>query len=699
MRVARTLLTFTLGLIAMQISASAVPCSTGTLDFTATSNLPFTGTTFNVGQSVTLTAQITGFTPSSLAWSIDGPHIKDYDERVGTVSSGAIAWSTTPLSPADLSASPVSFYWKPDASQIHPLAGGPVTRNVTLTATVGATTCTATRTYSVERNSTDVSKQAEDYFTSNHKAPTEPNNLKGLVIDYHMEWHTVVGSRLLEFLPWHREFLARFNSWRTEFGYPPIIPWYPGNPIPTGTDINHSPRLASFDPDVNRLPTWFSIAGGSTTGGAASEKRLADYTNLNDMSDDLEFSYHGQVHCDIGPNVFGGMCNFSSPKDPIFFRWHNFVDLIYMNYCGLKGLACAPGQPPQTDAWMADNPADLANNGTPPSPSPHYISPDIWNRTSLATCSPTDPLTGVVRNCGTSADHENPIAGAPNFLYATLRNDRPGATMSIYVEVAVYIAHASTGLSWPTSFGGDPDGALPETRQFITLNLAPGQTTSIGPVPWTPPPPSPSDHFCLYVRVLNVQETPATEGTNIDLNTRDSNSIAWRNVTIVNPPGPGLAPSRSTATFTVRNIRKERAPVDLEILVPQRLLAQRARVELLLSPKLAQRWIESRGTLDGFGEGRELYHPNMYTRPELLRRGLLINQPKATLRGIVLAPQEEAAVTVRVTATDARENHDILIQQRFREQVEGGILVQVRPARRRPIIRPLTIRRRPLVRP
>jgi hypothetical protein len=34
---------------------------------------------------------------------------------------------------------------------------------------------------------------------------------------------------------------------------------------------------------------------------------------------------------------------------------------------------------------MADNPIDIADNGTVPSPGVHWISPDVWNRRAQVT--------------------------------------------------------------------------------------------------------------------------------------------------------------------------------------------------------------------------------------------------------------------------------------------------------------------------
>src|SRR5689334_2045641 len=143
------------------------------------------------------------------------------------------------------------------------------------------------------------------------------------------------------------------------------------------------------------------------------------------------------THCNIGANFpgqffsctgsgFGSMCLASSPKDPMFWRWHGFIDLMYRNYCALKGLTCHVAPAPAADPWMGDNAADIAAGGVPPSPGPHWMSPDIWNRTAPVTTDSCIPRTtppdlntvgGVTRNCGSEAEHENPVAGQPNFLY------------------------------------------------------------------------------------------------------------------------------------------------------------------------------------------------------------------------------------------------------------------------------------------
>ncbi len=664
------------GLLTAPVTAAPVPCAGGTLDFTAVSDTPFTLPTFNVGQKTTLTAVTAGFTATSFSWTIQGPRIKDYNDDLGTQASLAtpLPWSTTPLAAADLAASTVSFYWQPSATQIHPL-NGPEARVVSLTVTPSSGgSCTSSTTFTIERNMTDPAKQPEDFYTSTHRALTTTNPGFGHVVDEHIYWHQFVGggSDWRQFLAWHGYFLRRFDEWRTAFGYATVAPWYPGRPLPTGPAFNHpaSLRLA-FNPDVNRIPTYYTIAGGTVADGGGQTK-LADYTSLASFTSSFEGTYHGQVHCNIGPAVggffatsgagFGSMCRASSPKDPMFWRWHGFIDTMYRNYCRLRGITCLSGPDPASDPWMGDNAADITAIGNVASPAPRWLSPDIWNRTAEVTtdlCIPRDPppdlntVGGVTRDCGSSADHENPVAGVTNYLYATLRNTRPGPTRNVYAEVAVYIANASTGLAWPTNFT-----MLPESRQFITLNLEPGQVTDIGPLPWTPPSPSPSDHWCIYIRVLSVQEAPLVEGANIDTNVANSNSIAWRNLKI-EEPGGGM----KSARFIVRNIQAGNERLALQFDVAPALL-QTGRLVLRLDETLRRGFAAGEAKLKGL---------------RMTGQGVFaVTSPTARVTGIRLAARQQGAATIQLDAkTGTRAEGDIQVTQFSSKGVDGGVTLRV----------------------
>ncbi len=668
--------------LAQAANATPTACpSGGTLDITAASDTPLSGTAYNVGQKATLTSVVAGGTATSRSWAIPGPLIKDYNDDLGTQTAAAapLAWSTQTHSVADLTQPSVSLYWKPSAAQTHPLTGGPETRTVSLTATVNGASCTATLNVTVERNLTDPDRQPEDYYTSTHRASTTTNPGFGHIVDEHIYWHQFVGGgptgNWIQFLAWHTHFLRRFDEWRAEFGYATVAPWYPGRRLPTGPEFDHAASLRiAYNPDDNRIPAEFTLAGSSAT----VSNGLASFTTLDNFSNSFEGGFHGQVHCSIGSSAgsffatsglgFGSMCKASSPKDPMFWRWHGFIDRLYRNYCKLKALACQVAPDPAANPWMGDNAADIAAGGVPPSPGPHWMSPDIWNRRAELTTDACVPRTappslntvgGVTRDCGTEADHENPLAGAPNFLYATLRNTGTVAQRNVYAEVAVYIANASTGLAWPADFT-----MLPESRQFITLNLEPGQVTSIGPLPWTPPSPVPSDHWCIYIRVLSVQEGALVEGTNVDTNVANSNSIAWRNLKIVT-----TAMKAMSAQFIVRNIHEDRQMIALDFAIPPELL-RAGKVVVQFDPRLAKALEAGRpelGRVEPLGGGR-----------------FTIATPKASIAGLMMEGRGEGAMRLSMDPKAVGDaTGDVIVTQRSDKGIDGGVTVRVAAAKRK----------------
>lgn len=678
-----------LGSLAAADTASAAACSGGgTLDIVASADsltlAPVAATTFNFGEHVILTATVSGFSITSHSWAIDGPTIKDYSADLGTKTGPAapLPWSTTPLAAADLSAASVGFYWVPTAAQFEP-NNGPFTRNVTLNVTKSTGgTCSVTASFTVERNETNITRQAEDFYTSNHRAMTTTNPGFGQIVDEHIYWHQFVGGgppNWLAFLAWHGEFLRRFDTWRQTFGYNKVSPWYPGRPLPTGPQFDADAGLRQvYSPDANRIPTYYTITGGATNDPfiSGTHRKLADYATLSALNSSFEGSYHGDVHCNIGAHVgaffgtsgpgFGSMCNASSPKDPMFWRWHGFIDVMYRNYCALHPGACPVPSPPDptADPWMADNSIDISNNGTVASPGTHWISPDVWNRRTLVTTDacvqPVDAYGdhvttgGIVRNCGTDADHENPVAGVTNYLYGTLRNTRPGSPRVVYAEVGVYFALASSGLTYPSDFT-----FVPESRQFIALHLEPGTTTSIGPINWTPPPvPPANDHYCLYLRVLSVQETPPAEGAGIDADVANSNSLAWRNIKVVAPGDPS-----PPSFFTVRNIGKEAERLALRFDVPPELMQAPAIIRVTFDDALTRAFRAGKGTLDGL-------------KPD--GKGFQITSPKATILGLAMAPRGTGQLKVELAKAKASiRGGDITITQRSARGVDGGVTLRL----------------------
>jgi hypothetical protein len=199
------------------------------------------------------------------------------------------------------------------------------------------------------------------------------------------------------------------------------------------------------------------------------------------------------------------------------------------------------------DLFIKDDPADVAIEPNPLASGVFWNSPDIW------VCN-----TGFGATCLT---HSNPIGSNPNTIRIRV-NNRGSQTSNGTEKLKVYWAKASTGLGWPDAWIGTapfvctppkPTGAL-----IGTINIPAGIVgggSQILSINWTPPDPSDyncfgadKSHFCILARIETETTAPFgmtfPETTDLWLNTKNNNNIAWKNVSItdLNPAGPGIPP-------------------------------------------------------------------------------------------------------------------------------------------------------------
>lgn len=299
----------------------------------------------NVGERAQFSATASGGgTVTGYQWTVDGEVIRDYQESTRS------SWSVTPMVTADFQRQQLAFYWKPLANQRHPQNAGPQARRVTVTVTTTQGQCTAEHSLNVERNNYDITRQAEDYYTNNHGAAVQTE---------HSFWHgqypftgwTYDGALFFDF---HRQFLGRFNDWRSEFGYPPLGIWDSGTSIPRGVDIDHAARAGTYA--LQPKPSWFTLTGTvrrpsnglpcDTTGGG--QRRLPEYpANRRLLGCAVTHTWHNAVHTAVG----GDMLNVPfSPRDPLFWRWHNFIDVISQERQGVLFQAAMALLDPFVDA-------------------------------------------------------------------------------------------------------------------------------------------------------------------------------------------------------------------------------------------------------------------------------------------------------------------------------------------------------------
>ncbi len=152
----------------------------------------------------------------------------------------------------------------------------------------------------------------------------------------HMDWHGApenqnrTGKYGERFLTFHQQFIAKFDAFRTAKGLLPVTPWDPATPIPpalahphTLTAPRHSDDPSSVNPHC-KTPSWATTAGGTDPAPIYGYTHLHQFQSLDELGRSIDSGWHAAVHNTIG----GDMSRFHSPIDPIFWRWHGWVDNV-----------------------------------------------------------------------------------------------------------------------------------------------------------------------------------------------------------------------------------------------------------------------------------------------------------------------------------------------------------------------------------
>jgi hypothetical protein len=358
-------------------------------------------------------------------WTVEGPIIKDYDDNVDNGTLFNVSRNVEPpalMSPGDFQESSISFYWQPNATDMN--------RTVSVTVqTSDGKNCEDSKDYTVAMSIDDIDKQAEDFYVEeNHPIPGTSTSS---VLQEHGDWHLryrFSNERYNDngdlFFDFHKLFLAHFDAWRTNFGYPSIVAWNPSTPLPSGIDVDHNNRGASYSPLP--LPTWFQDYPGPVNGSTIrpQDLRLSCETHdaptdpwpaiqdeLSDFPSDQELlgcalthPYHNLRHGAVG----GGMSSTGdAPRDPIFWRLHKFIDNVSANRTQIQEL-------PRTLALEEEGGIELEEDldSTPPrvfAQNPFRLYPFL---TELPTISEQErDLFGVAGVPALSAEFDEPVIG------------------------------------------------------------------------------------------------------------------------------------------------------------------------------------------------------------------------------------------------------------------------------------------------
>ena len=394
-------------------AASAAPCGITAVAIADESPIKFDATnpnaeiakrrgdTKNVGQEVALRARTTGAPTGTVSflWSVGGDVIDDYTETPAETTPEGRPETEAVANPfavqehanvvggrAVFTSRNILFYWR--------MGGIPLPRDVNVM--VGASEqhegdaqphiCAANSKFvTVERNQNDPDSQPEDFYVDiNHD---------GQVLREHLKWHVAhvccggYDGRL--FPVFHSRFLANYDAFRATFGHPDKGQYRPPNNLPTqdanGYTLEHTPynrgRRVTEPVAVHgnvsgyRRPHWATLGGGTAQQGHLDGSdcqlvdppdpprlRLGDFPTLAELGCALETPWHNRVHGMIG----GDLNNAGlAPKDPIFWRWHGYLNGVFQEYENAT-VTSASVEPPWPAAFAAQRRRARTCNGLVP---------------------------------------------------------------------------------------------------------------------------------------------------------------------------------------------------------------------------------------------------------------------------------------------------------------------------------------------
>lgn len=178
-----------------------------------------------------------------------------------------------------------------------------------------------------------------------------------------------------------------------------------------------------------------------------------------------------------------------------------------------------------------------------------------------------------------------------------------------------------------------------DTAPLVIPALAPGQAVVLQ-IPWYPPNPADfasfgpdQGHFCLLARIETAASSPFgmtfAEGTDVNANTRNNNNIVWKNITVVD----NFAGALRLSSALIRNIFRGPVRTGIRFRDAQGASFFRfGRITVDLKPELFRRWIAGGAA----GEGVE----------RLDETRIRIVSPDAFINNIQLGPDEVFPVTL-----------------------------------------------------
>jgi len=393
------------------------------------------------------------------------------------------------------------------------------------------------------------------------------------------------------FLPWHREFLHRYEILLRE-AYPRVTLFYwDWTTVPTNSarilgamgsfsgGAVGAPFNVLFPPTISRFIGTHPSAPTPTSTSDATVTFPATFTGHSSANE----TPHNRSHVYVGGSGGTLTSPSTSTRDPFFFLLHGNADRLGA-------------------MWQRKNTSRL----DPAS---------VYTGTSATMTEPMAPWNGLRYN-GSVASGGNPVNGIS-----------PWTAADGYITLKRADDHS---VVFPPIYDTAP----------LTIPVLQAGESVVIEIPWYPPNPTDfscfgadQGHVCLLARIETSTTSPFgmtfLEGANVGVNVRNNNNIVWKNVTVQDMwPGPLML-----APVWLRNLNlREIVTTRLELRIPQgdEAIFQFGGVFLDLKPELYARWVQNGAQ----GQGIERVGG---TRVQMFGGG-------AFLAGIQLLPEEAQQV-------------------------------------------------------
>lgn len=208
-----------------------------------------------------------------------------------------------------------------------------------------------------------------------------------------------------------------------------------------------------------------------------------------------------------------------------------------------------------TNVWIKDS-----WNDTGAEPDPLTLGDDMWNSPDIWIRNQPDTF---------SHQHQNPNPGANNWVYVKLHNG--GNSISGTLEI--YYADASTIPTWPNSF---------QLLDAIPLKLN-GYVSHLVESKWSVPA-NPVDYTLIARWVSSSDVITFPEGSDVAVNVRNNNNLAWKNLKIINL----IEKTESKVVTSIMAKQGVSVELDFEDTFPAQSFASSGTVEVSFDQKTMQ---------------------------------------------------------------------------------------------------------------